>query len=319
MLFSIIVPIYNVEQYIHRCVGSLIRQTYTDIEIILVDDGSPDACPEICDTYAKIDMRIRVVHKKNGGLSDARNKGLEYATGEYVMFVDADDYIEPQACERLADFVKDGTDIIIGDAFIHGGNIDLSHIQDMKEVCSGEEYLLKACKQGKTPMEVWLNVYRRLFLLQNDLFFKYGILHEDEQFTPRAFLKANTVKCSNVDFYHYVIRERSITTKKDKRRNIIDFYDTCMELEQIYNDLENESLKKYLLNVLCEKYLSLFQSGQLYKYGNQFVHKEFIRRNVFLKKTKMKGLLFRINPTLYYWINNFSKVICRRTEDSGNK
>ena len=90
---SVIVPIYNVEDYLHRCVDSIINQTYTNLEIILVDDGSPDNCLKICDEYAKKDSRIKVVHKKNGGLSDARNAGLEIATGEYIGFVDSDDYI----------------------------------------------------------------------------------------------------------------------------------------------------------------------------------------------------------------------------------
>ncbi len=90
---SVIVPIYKVEEYLHRCIDSIINQTYTNLEIILVDDGSPDNCPMICDEYAKKDSRIRVIHKKNGGLSDARNAGLEIATGEYIGFVDSDDWI----------------------------------------------------------------------------------------------------------------------------------------------------------------------------------------------------------------------------------
>ena len=92
MKISIIVPIYNVEKYIRKCIESIINQTYRNIEIILVDDGSPDNCGKICDEYAKKDSRVKVIHKKNGGLSDARNKGTEVATGEYIMYVDSDDY-----------------------------------------------------------------------------------------------------------------------------------------------------------------------------------------------------------------------------------
>ena len=92
-LISVIVPIYNVEKYLDKCVDSIINQTYKNLEIILVDDGSPDNCPQMCDDYAKKDSRIRVVHKENGGLSDARNAGMKVATGEYVSFIDSDDYI----------------------------------------------------------------------------------------------------------------------------------------------------------------------------------------------------------------------------------
>lgn len=104
-LFSIIVPIYKVEKYLHKCVNSLVNQTYKDIEIVLVDDGSPDNCPQICDEYAAKDKRINVIHKKNGGLSDARNVGLENCTGKYILFVDSDDYIELDACEKFTKII----------------------------------------------------------------------------------------------------------------------------------------------------------------------------------------------------------------------
>ena len=100
-LISIIVPVYNVEKYIHECVDSIINQTYKNIEIILVDDGSPDNCGKICDEYAKKDNRIKVIHKPNGGLSDARNHGIDVANGEWLMFIDSDDWIEPNMAEKL--------------------------------------------------------------------------------------------------------------------------------------------------------------------------------------------------------------------------
>ena len=100
-MISVIVPVYKVEQYLRRCVDSILNQTYSDFELLLVDDGSPDACPQICDEYARQDPRVRVIHKPNGGLSDARNAGLAQADTKYVYFLDSDDYIEPQAIEIL--------------------------------------------------------------------------------------------------------------------------------------------------------------------------------------------------------------------------
>ena len=143
MLFSIIVPIYRVEQYIERCVRSLREQTFGDIEIILVDDESPDACPALCDSYAKEDERIRVIHKKNGGLSDARNAGLAIARGEYVIFVDSDDYIEKDTCEKLLPFANKGCDVLVCEAEVEGGVCDLSHIDMGQEIISGTEYLIQ--------------------------------------------------------------------------------------------------------------------------------------------------------------------------------
>ena len=110
---SVIVPVYKAEAYLHRCVESIRNQTFYDLEIILVDDGSPDNCGAICDEYAKIDSRIKVIHKENGGASTARNWGLEIATGEYIGFVDSDDYIHPQMYQLLYYYMKkDGSDIV---------------------------------------------------------------------------------------------------------------------------------------------------------------------------------------------------------------
>ena len=100
-MISVIVPIYNVEKYLARCVDSIVNQTYKNLEIILVDDGSPDRCPQMCDDYAEKDSRIKVIHKKNGGLSDARNAGMAVATGEYISFIDSDDWIETSMFELL--------------------------------------------------------------------------------------------------------------------------------------------------------------------------------------------------------------------------
>ena len=115
-LVSIIVPIYKVEPYLRRCLDSIVNQSYTNLEIILVDDGSPDNCPQICDEYASKDNRIKVIHKKNGGLSDARNAGLDICKGEYISFVDSDDWVDEKYIETLLDLaIKENVDIAIGE------------------------------------------------------------------------------------------------------------------------------------------------------------------------------------------------------------
>ena len=106
-VISVIVPVYKVERYLHECVHSLLAQTFSDIEVILVDDGSPDGCGAICDAYAKSDSRVCVIHQKNGGLSCARNTGIAHARGEYLCFVDSDDYVAPDYCETLYAMLKD--------------------------------------------------------------------------------------------------------------------------------------------------------------------------------------------------------------------
>lgn len=308
MLFSIIVPIYNVEAYLDKCVSSIRNQTLSDLEIILVDDGSPDRCPQMCDDYSVVDSRIHVVHKVNGGLSDARNAGLEVAHGEYVLFVDSDDYIAPDTCERFSEWTKKGIDILIGDAILEGGFVNIGHIAPSDEVYSGQQYLLKSFQEQKdAPMAVWLNAYRRAFLEEHGLRFKYGILHEDEEFTPRAFMKAETVICTGIPFYHYVIRGGSISTRKDKRKNANDLYATCEELQVVYEKIHDPTLRKYLLDSLAVKYLNMFQVGKLYQYGKEYLHKNMVWRNAQLPKTRAKAILYCTNVRLYYFINWMTK------------
>ena len=112
-LISVIIPVYKVEEYLENCIQSVIKQTVSDLEIILVDDGSPDQCPEICDLWADKDSRIKVIHKENGGLSDARNAGMKVATGEYVSFIDSDDYISLDFYETLLETIVDNDSDIV--------------------------------------------------------------------------------------------------------------------------------------------------------------------------------------------------------------
>lgn len=302
--FSIIVPIYKVEQYLEKSVYSLLNQTYKNIEIILVDDGSPDNCPRMCDKFSELDNRIVVIHKQNGGLSDARNKGLEVARGEYILFVDSDDYIEPHTCEKFNKFTEQGYDILIGDANVEGGCANIEHIEQTEVVYTGEEYLLTAFIAGKMPMAAWLNVYRRKFLEDNELQFKYGRLHEDEEFTPRAFLKAENVICTGIAFYHYIIRDNSITTQMDKRKNAESLYCTCTELQGIYSHISNPALKRMMFDSLTTKYLGIIQTGNLVQYGDRYLHKRFLLKNARLLKTKIRALVFAIAPKFYCYIYN---------------
>ena len=204
---------------------SLLKQTYKNLEIILVDDGSPDRCPILCDQYAMEDERIRVIHKKNGGLSDARNAGLNLATGEYVLYVDSDDYIELDSCERLISATSDGqVDIVVGNAIMEkpDGNEKMIHSATPAGfIYSAKDFVEKAVCESQWYAPAWLNMYRRKFLLDNELYFKKGIYFEDVQMLPRVFLPAKKITCIDETFYHYIIRENSIMTSQrdEKKKN----------------------------------------------------------------------------------------------------
>lgn len=306
MLFSIIVPVYKVEKYLERCVDSILSQSFKDIEILLIDDGSPDKCPEICDRYASSDTRIRVYHKENGGLSDARNYGLSRACGDYVLFIDSDDCVVEGSLAEIAKICDLKPDVIAFDGVTIGGRCDLLHISDvgMFESC---EFLKRSLAANKMPNPACINAYRRDFLNVNGLSFKVGILHEDEHFTPRVFLAAKSVYNSGIELYEYYIREDSITTSKDKRKNARDLYSTCLELSDIYAGITDKKMKKLLMDSLAVKYLNMFQVGALHKYGREYVHRMFALKHAKRIKNRIKAMLFFISPALYYKINVFVK------------
>ena len=224
-LVSVIVAVYNIEEYLPRCVDSILAQTYRNLEIILVDDGSKDQSGSICDSYAEKDRRIKVIHKKNGGLSDARNAGMDAATGEYIGFVDGDDWIEPDmyramyfACEkekaqaavcRYKQITKSG--IIDGSA---GNSVSLSRDEALEiYVCGDERYLIYN--------SVWSKLFARD--LVEDMRFPVGKNSEDIMFTTRAFCRMERLVYLDEAYYNYVLdREGSIMNEKAGERRLKD-------------------------------------------------------------------------------------------------
>lgn len=303
MKFSIIVPVYNVEAYLERCVVSLINQTYNDIEIILVDDGSKDRSPQLCDEFAKRDSRIKVIHKENGGLSDARNVGLESAKGEYVLFVDSDDWLLLNACERFnAVLVENCVDICIGCLINEDhSRFSIAPAAIPGKVYRGEEYYtlftdsILACAVAPA--------YRRAFLCEHGLKFMLGKYHEDNEFTPRAYIEADSILFSDVDFYVRYVREDSITTHKDKRKNLKDILDISYGLLDYSNKISNKKTKKALKNEICNGYFSQFYETDIFQYQNEKFN-EYIDKKLVVKTSKtlynkVRCLLFIISPRLY--------------------
>lgn len=216
---SIIVPIYKVEKYLSKCVESILVQTYTNIEIILVDDGSPDQCGEFCDKYARHDSRIKVIHKENGGLSDARNVGIEAATGTYIAFVDSDDYIHPQMIEKLYEAIyRNNADMSICNFeyvysdMICKDNCENSPIKD--EVITGKEILIH--KLMGSGMWYWVVAWNKLYrkTLFKSIRFPNGKIHEDEFIIHKICGECNRVVCVPDVLYFYVQRKGSITSEK---------------------------------------------------------------------------------------------------------
>ena len=301
---SIIVPVYRVEHELDRCVQSLLRQTYGNIEIILVDDGSPDSCPEMCDEFARQDNRVRVIHKRNGGLSDARNGGLKVASGEYILYVDSDDYIDFDSCERLMKARNDeNVDIIVGNAVMEKkeGNELINHSAISEGLTyTSKEFVEQAINANQWYAPAWLNMYRNEFLLENNLYFERGIYFEDVQMLPRVFLAADTIRCMKGTFYHYIVRDNSIMTsgKKDAAR-IRDSLSIYEQWFSFFKKIDDTVLQKYLYGVLIKYYISNCKVRGIKGFVIDGLDFSFCFKNALNSKERFKVLFFGIFPRVY--------------------
>ena len=257
-LISIIVPVYNVEQYLSKCIESLLGQTYTNLEIILSDDGSIDKSSYICDEYAMRDPRIRVIHKKNGGLSDARNAGLNLLTGEYVTFVDSDDYLEPEAIEMLVTTAMDCAAWIVHmKSYIVSSNykilVNQSSGTKKISICTSEEYIQGMCEKRKSE-----SVCDKLFKAElfNERRFEKGRLNEDFFFLSKMLFL--DLKIAEIDYsgYNYYQRPGSITNS-GYGKSLVDSVKNAYELKELAH-IENPELEKYFAG------LTLFQARTLF-------------------------------------------------------
>lgn len=270
-LVSIIVPIYNVEEYLHECVDSVLNQSYKEIEVILVDDGSPDGCGKICDEYEKKDARVKVIHKKNGGLSDARNAGLEAASGKYIYFLDSDDYLVNNAIEILVEFIRSADADMVNFEAESFCDDQPELLTDEKknyyrkkncytEVLSGTELLIRLINNNdyRTPVQYYL--FKADFIKRNGLRFHKGIIHEDHEFTFFAFLAAKKVMCIPMMLYYHRLRSDSIMGTKISQKNIDSFFaviNSCVDKYDSY--AHDEQSREAFVCVL-----SLIVSGYIY-------------------------------------------------------
>lgn len=240
---SIIVPVFNVEKYIERCVKSLENQSYKNLEIILVDDESPDRCPQMCDEYAKKDERIKVLHKKNGGLSDARNAGLDVATGKYIAFVDSDDWVEKNFIETLyKNAKKENADIsIIGCTLVwdDGRKKQLSN-DDEYYLFDRETAIRELLKQKKFYCMTCQKMYKREIF--DTVRFPVGKLYEDVAISLPTFLQAEKIVVCGRSGYNYYQRSDSIVNSKFDSRKLY-FLDCCKDIIS-YSDLHNKKYDK---------------------------------------------------------------------------
>ena len=257
-LISVIIPIYKVEKFLDKCIESVVNQTYKNLEIILVDDGSPDNCPKMCDDWAKKDSRIKVVHKVNGGLSDARNVGLNMSTGDYIMFVDSDDWLELSMIDELyLNLINYNADISIGNIrrfYEKNGskeplieNIQIKQYDNNVFDCLLENYTQSVIACGK--------IFKKEILGDNP--FPVGKINEDECVVHRFLNNCKKVVYTNKQFYNYYLRANSITSQTFGMKNL-----------NVINALQ-ERLKFFKDNGFDEKFI-VFTYEQIFSHLASF-------------------------------------------------
>lgn len=305
-MISIIVPIYKTEKYLERCITSVMKQTYPNLQIILVDDGSPDNCGNICDIYQKKDKRITVIHKQNGGLSDARNAGLNVARGEYIGFVDSDDFIHPHMFEILLEnLLKTASDIsVCGFYWVNEGEEILLPENNETTVYEDEKILYQLIENNVITVVTWNKLYKKE-LFNNDKF-EIGRLHEDEFMIHKLLIKTKRIVYTNAQLYNYMKHQDSIVSRK----TIKNFIDTVDALEDRCLCLESIDEKVYSLTALQQIDIVL----QNY-FGIQSRDNKILRRELFElcrkrrydariwkdvpKNRKRELKLFLFSPNLY--------------------
>ena len=246
-LISIIVPVYKVEKYLDKCVESIVEQTYKNLEIILVDDGSPDNCPVMCDEWAQKDSRIKVIHKENGGLSSARNAGLDACTGDYIGFVDSDDWIEPDMYEYLLDIgMKNNADVsrcgFIIETEIFDGTVDSKNDSELR-VLSGDELIIELVNGDYNEGIMCNKLYkRRLF---DSVRFKEGIIIEDCLANYYIYKQQITLVSSFAVKYHYLQRGDSITGTA--------FSEKSFDILKVHNEITNSEINNPATYPYCLK------------------------------------------------------------------
>lgn len=260
---SIIVPIYRVEQYLNRCINSIINQTYSNLEIILIDDGSPDKCPFICNEYAQKDDRVKVIHKENGGLSDARNIGLDISTGEYIVFIDSDDYIELNMIESMIDnMIQNEADLVVCNIRYIFDDRQCVKYSKPDRILDRFEAMKEYINDGIVQAVAWNKLYKKSII--GDMRYKVGKTNEDEFFTYKVIDKAKKIYYNSSAFYNYLQRESSIMAKYSIKRldGVEASYERLNFMKENYPELYVEE-KRNFFNLCIYSYRMILEDKQI--------------------------------------------------------
>lgn len=306
MKFSIIIPVYNVEDYLKRCLDSVIQQSFSDFEVIIINDGSTDKSRNICEEYERKDRRIKLYNQDNMGLSAARNNGIKKASGDYLLFLDSDDYYEKDLLIKLNKYTNSKYDVIRFQVqydkndekvLTKGASKDIAFdngIEAFSEIATYE------IVEG-----AWCYAYNRDYFFKNNFLFKEGCVHEDFGLIPLIIIKAKKVICINYVGYNYVIRENSIMTSNDYEKVLKKANDFLIHFKYLISNIDLKDkkynvFKSFIANSIILKATTL--KGNDYKKYLKELRKLKVFKMLLADNTgrKIKKILIRISPKMYY-------------------
>ena len=312
-LVSIIIPVFRVEPYLDNCIESVVNQSYRNLEIILIDDGSPDRCSVMCDAWASKDNRIKVIHKQNGGLSDARNVGLQSAQGDYVAFIDSDDWVDLRFIEILYKaIVQTKAEISACDIRkVYGEyegkitSIDATKVQ----LSIPRDAIQDILYDRRFRAVVWNKLYKREIL--NNEKFEIGRFHEDEFFSFRIFDKAKQLAYVDIPLYNYRQRHGSIMTSFSLQHlDMLDAYLSRIKLlEEKYSDLVSKDKLNFCIacvNLYCE---ILMKNKEEKQKAKERIHS--CRKQICFSKKELSVYSWKDKLYIIFLRNEFIEPVCR--------
>lgn len=306
-MISVIIPVYKTEKYIERCLNSVVHQTYKNLEIILIDDDSPDNCPKICDEWAKRDSRIKAFHIENKGVANARNIGISNSNGELIAFVDSDDYIESDMLELLYDnMIKENADISMC-SYCHNDDMPEKNCNNIN-VFQYNEFMQNIVSGEYAYGFLWNKLYRRETI--GDAYMPHLSYSEDMVFNYYVMKNAEKMVVSDAVKYHYNVNEGSATASKFDYSNL----DAVKARGIILNDVVDESLKPYALkSCVTSEFIALSQMIRNHACLDRYDEiKESIlssksaifKSSIFDMKCKLKTFILMLSPKLYNMLIN---------------
>ena len=315
---SVIVPVYNAEQYIQKCIDSIIAQTFTNMELILINDGSKDNSGKICDEYAKIDNRIRVFHKENGGVSSARNVGLDHAKGEWIIFVDSDDWIEPNCFNillsdtEIADLTYFGCRLYYDDKSVTS-YIPSCFYSSNRDDIENKLWKLKINKQNFEYLGfTWNKLFRKSIIKKHKIEFLENLkFREDELFTLSYARYIKSLRIKPDTLYNYRVLGTGLTHSiKSKEEYLL----LIEQLTEVLNQYRNNQIISTEENSILVYYFRALNAEKIFSKTGFVLFYNFLKKGRYLKKHKSikdrkMNLIFRFNNILYQIITTISTII----------